>query len=145
MKLATKESLGDADQLLRTPELEDATVDEHADAIGERRGVLEVVGDEERRHPQLSQELVQLRAHGAARVRVERRQRLVEEEDVRLARERASKCDALALAAGELGHARARELDDSQPLEQLRHCCVGRVRRTRRSRRTSRWGNSAYS
>ena len=83
-------------------DLPQAAVDQHADAVGERGRVLEVVCDEQGRQRELTQEVVQLGAHGAARVRVERRHRLVEEEDTRLTRQRAGQRDSLLLAARQL-------------------------------------------
>src|SRR6185295_6112915 len=52
-------------------------------------------------------------------VRVERGQRLVEEEHARVAGERAGQGHPLALAAGELTRPYARELRDPKALEQL--------------------------
>ena len=52
------------DQLLRRRELPELAVDDHADLVGERGGVLVVVGDEQRRQPELAQELLELAAHG---------------------------------------------------------------------------------
>ena len=49
MKLATKASLGRGDELAGRADLEDPSVGDHADAVGERGGVLEVVRDEDRR------------------------------------------------------------------------------------------------
>ena len=50
---------------------------------------------------ELGEQVLQLAAHDAARVRVQRRQRLVEQQHRRVARERARERDALALAAGQ--------------------------------------------
>ena len=94
-------------------------VDDHADPVGERGRVLVVVRDEQRRQPELAQQLLQLAAHGDLRVRVERRERLVEEQHARVARERAGERDPLALAAGELGRPRLGEMRDPEPLEVL--------------------------
>ncbi len=53
-----------------------------------------------------------------ARVRIERRERLVEQQDLRVACERSRERDALALAARELSRARAGEVGDPEPLHQ---------------------------
>ena len=107
------------DELARALRAGAASVDEHADLVGERSGVLEVVGDEDRRQRELAQQLLQLGAHGALRVRVERRERLVEQDHARAARERARKRDALALAAGERRRPRVGQVRDAEALEVL--------------------------
>ena len=61
---------------------------------------------------------MQLGPDHPARVRVERRHRLVEEEHARRARERPRERNALPLAAGELRRPRAGEVLDPQPPEQ---------------------------
>ena len=52
--------------------------------------------------PSPREQVVELGADVGLRVRVERGERLVEEQHVRVARERAGERDPLALAAGEL-------------------------------------------
>ena len=105
---ATNASAGPVDELARGRELAERAVDDHADLVGERGRVLEVVRDEDRRQRELAQQLLQLGAHRALRVRVERGERLVEQEHARVAGERARERDALALAAGERGRAARR-------------------------------------
>ena len=107
------------DELRRRRELAERAVDDHADLVRERRGVLVVVRDEERGEGELAQELVQLASHLRLRVRVECRQRLVEEQDGRLPRKSARECDALALTAGERAGPRVGDVRDAEPLEQL--------------------------
>ena len=119
MKLATNASAGAASSSPRRPELEDPAVDDDADAVGQRGRVLEVVRDEQRRQPQLGQQLGELAADDVARVRVERRERLVEQEHRRVARERPRERDPLPLAAGEVARPRLREVRDPEALEQL--------------------------
>ena len=114
------------DEVGGTPLLHDATVDDHADPVGQRGCVLEVVRDEDRREPELAQQLVQLGAHRGLRVCVERGQRLVEQQRLRPAGKRAGKRDALPLAAGQLPHPGAGERRDPEPLEQLRDRCASR-------------------
>ena len=93
---------GRGDELRGGAALEDRAVDDHADLIGERGGVLEVVGDEDGRQRELAEQLVELDPHRRLGVRVESRQRLVEQQDARLERERPRERDPLALAAREL-------------------------------------------
>ena len=102
MKLATNGSAGDATSSAARAALEDPAVDDHADLVGERGGVLEVVGDEDGRQRELAEQLVELDPHRRLRVRIERRQRLVEQQDARLERERPRERDPLALAARQL-------------------------------------------
>ena len=90
------------DELAGLPTWSSLPVDEDADAVGEHGGVLEVVRDEEDRQVEVVERAPELGADSRPRVRVERGHRLVEEEDVRVARERARQPDALALPAGEL-------------------------------------------
>ena len=72
----------------------------------ERRSVLEVVRHEERRETELVEELAQVRPDPGTRMRVERRERLVEEEQRGVACESARQRDPLALTARELRDAR---------------------------------------
>ena len=53
------------DEVARRPLLHDLPLDDDADPVGERRRVLEVVGDEHRRQPELAEELAELGADGA--------------------------------------------------------------------------------
>ena len=132
------------DELGRRAELQDRAVRDDADAVRERRGVLEVVRDEDRRQAEAVEELAELGADARTRVRVERRERLVEEKDRRIARERASERDPLALPARELVDARLREVGDPEALEQRRDVATRRAP-NRTLRATSRCGKSAYS
>ena len=61
---------------------------------------------------------MQLGPHLPARVRIERGHRLVEQEHLRPASERARERDALALTAGQLGRLRLGEVLDLQPPQQ---------------------------
>ena len=110
---------GLVDELDRRGDLEQLAAVEDADAAGERGRVLEVVRDDDRRQRQLAQHLLQLDPHGRPRVGVERGQRLVEEQGLGVARERAREADALALPARQLSGADLREVRDPQALEQL--------------------------
>ena len=83
-------------------QLDDAPEVHHRDAVAERPGQPDVVGDQEQRQAaraaQAEQQVQHLRAHGD----VERRDGLVAHEPGRLGRERAGDRDALALAARQL-------------------------------------------
>ena len=81
-------------------------------------GILEVVRDEHGRQAELLEQLTEIRAHAGARVSVERRERLVEQEQGGVARKGARERDALTFASGELRDAGARELGDAEALEQ---------------------------
>ncbi len=107
------------DELGRRRELAQPARGDDADPVGERGGILEVVGDEQRGQVEPAEELLELRAHLGLRVRVERRERLVQEEHLRLPRERAREGDALALASREAAGALVGEVGEPEALEQL--------------------------
>ena len=134
-----------AQEVVGRRDLAQPPVDDHADAVGERGRVAEVVGHDDRREPQLGEQVLEVGAHARARVRVERRQRLVEQQDAGVARERAGERDALALAARDVPGLLVREVGDAEALEQPVDARSPRPRRRRRSRRTVMCGNSAYS
>ena len=116
-------------ELGRRRELAQASVDEHADLVRERRRVLVVVRDEQRGEGEVAQQLVQLAAHLRLRMRVERSERLVEQQHRRVPREGPGERDALTLAAGELSGTRVCEVRDPEPLEQVADGAgVGHVR-----------------
>ena len=94
----------------------------HADAVGDLAHDAEVVGDEQHRHVepalQLGEQLQDLRLHR----HVERRRRLVGDEEVGLVGERHGDHHALALAAGELvriGAEPAFRVADADEVEKL--------------------------
>ena len=84
----------------------------------EGRGVLEVVSDDDRRQAQIFEELAKLGADAGSRVRVQRGERLVQEEHGGVAGQRAGQRDALALASRELADASPCEVGDSEAFEQ---------------------------
>ena len=88
-------------QLVRLAGLVQAAVEDDADAVGERAGVEEVVGDDQRGDRDPGEDVGELFANGRSRVGVERRQRLVEQQHGRVAGERAGDGHPLALAAGQ--------------------------------------------
>ena len=106
-------------QLVRRPDLEQAPFVQHADPVGDLERLFLVVRDEDRGDPQLALDAVDGAPQIDADLRVERAERLVEQQDLGAVRERAGERDALLLAAGELaGHARP-EPGEVDELEQL--------------------------
>ena len=90
------------DQLGGRPDLDEPALVEHADPVGERSGVLVVVRDERASAARCARRCARSSARTCAlRLGIERAERLVEEEDRGLARERARERDALPLAARE--------------------------------------------
>src|SRR5438093_1752457 len=107
------------EDLLRRADLLDAPVVHDDDAVSDLEGLLLVMRDEHTGHVQLVVEPPEPLAELLAHPGVERSERLVEEEHLRLGGERACERDALALAAGKLRRPRALvplELDQSQQL-----------------------------
>jgi hypothetical protein len=78
---------------------------QHRDAVGERHGLDLIVGHVHDGGAEALVQLLDLHAHLATQLRVEIRQRLVEEEHLRPAHDGAAHGDALTLAAGELARA----------------------------------------
>ena len=109
------------DELGGRPDLEQASLEHDADAIGERGCVFEVVSYEQGRQPELADQLAELDPDGGTGVGIERRERLVEEQHARFAGERPREADPLALAAGEGCRSRLGQMLDAQAPEQLRH------------------------
>ena len=72
--------------------------------------------DVDRRRADAALEPLELVARGGAQLRVEVGERLVEQEHVRLAHERARERDALALAAGQLARLAVEQVADLQQL-----------------------------
>ena len=93
---------GSAVDVLRRPDLlHDALVhDQHP--VAHRERLVLVVGDEDRRQPEPVLEVLHPRPRALAQLRVEVRERLVEQQHRRRVDERPRQRDALLLAAGEL-------------------------------------------
>src|SRR5205814_6451387 len=72
------------------------------DLVGQRDGLLEIVGDEEDGLARGTPQREELVLHEIARLYVERAERLVHEEHARVGHERLRELRALAHAAGEL-------------------------------------------
>ena len=78
----------------------------------------------ERRDPELELDAPDLLAQLDAHLRVERRERLVEQQHTRLDRERARERDALLHAARELVRVAVAGVAEADELEQLAHALV---------------------
>ena len=89
-------------QLARRARLLDPALVHHDDLLGDLHRLLLVVRDEDRRHVDLVVQAAQPLAQLAAHLRVERAERLVEQQHLRLHGERAGERHALQLAAREL-------------------------------------------
>ena len=88
--------------LHRRADLLDHAVVHDDDAVGHRERLFLVVRDHDRRHAERSLQRADLLAQAHALERIERRQRLVEQQQAGRRRERARERDALLLAAREL-------------------------------------------
>ena len=119
MKSATNADAGSAASRAAVAALDDPAAVDHRDLVAEQRRLREVVRDEQRGHARVAQHARQLAPRRRARARVERRQRLVEQQRPRAARERPRQRDPLALAARERARARVGQRADPEALEQL--------------------------
>ena len=93
------------------------TVREDEHPVGERDRLVDVVRDEQRRGMIAVAQLPQQRVHAEARERVERAERLVEQQQPRLADERAGERDALGLAARQRARPRVGAARDADLVE----------------------------
>ena len=87
----------------------------HGDAVAHRQRLVLVVGDVDERDPERLLDALELDLQVHAQARVERAERLVEQQHRRLEHERARQRDALLLAAGELRRAPVRRSPPSAP------------------------------
>ena len=111
--------------LARRADLLDPAAGQDGDPVGDRQRLLLVVRDVEGRDPELELNTADLLAQLHAHLRIERRQRLVEQQHPRLDREGACERDALLHAAGELMRIAVAGVPETDQLEQL----ADRVRR----------------
>ena len=103
----------------RRRDLLDAALVHDDDAVGDRQRLGLVVRDHDEGGAELRLQPLQLDLHLLAQMRVERRQRLVEQQHARLADDGAGERHALALAAGQLRHARAESCRRGRPCRAL--------------------------
>ncbi len=138
-------------ELARRAHLLDHALVEHGQPIGDRHRLLLVVRDEDRGEPEPALQPFQLEAGRRAQLRVEVRQRLVEQQNARLDRERARDRDPLLLSARQLaGPAVGRSRRGSRARasrararEPVRAASAAPRARRRRSPATVRCGQSA--
>jgi hypothetical protein len=137
-------------ELVRRALLRDASAFHHDDAIGDGERFLLVVRDVDDGERERLLQLADLLPHAAAQLRVEVRQRLVEEQHRRLEHERARDRDALLLAARELGGQSRLEPREAEHRElRVRELLRLRLVHAHRHRAVSTFpaimcGNSAY-
>jgi hypothetical protein len=150
-KSATKAVAGSAVDLLRRADLLDHAVVHHHDAVGHGQRLFLVVrhhdgGDAERR----CSALISWRRR-SAHLGIERRQRLVEQQQAGRRRQRARQRHALLLAAGELGRIlracigqadHRQQLADARLAIARRASAGGSPARSRRCRPRSGWGTA---
>jgi hypothetical protein len=98
-KPGDEQALRPAVEVVRRADLLDAAAPQADDAVGHRRRLDLVVGDEDRRNAELFQQRFDLGPHGQPLCRIEIGKRLVEEQQLRLLHHRAGECDPLQLAA----------------------------------------------
>ena len=108
MNDATNGSLGSATSSAGVPVWRSSPSTITPTLVGERRGVLEVVRDEQHRHVEAGEQLCSSARTAAFVWASSADERLVEEQHLRVAGERARERDALALAAGEVVRAARR-------------------------------------
>src|SRR5213594_2984230 len=137
--------------LLRAPDLLDPAAPHHRDAVGDRERLFLVVGDVERRDPEVLLDLADLAAETKPDLRVERREGLVEEENLRAPGECPGERDPLLLAARELVRVPALEAAEARQGDHLGDALVDLDAGHRATRRpkamfsaTVMVGNSAY-
>src|SRR2546428_519976 len=106
--------------LLWAPDLLDPAVPHHRDAVGDRERLLLIVGDVEGRDPEVLLDPADLAAKTEPDLRVERRERLVEEEGLRAAGERAGERDPPLPAPPEPGPVAAPRTTQAPPRDPLR-------------------------
>ena len=92
----------------------------HQHAVGELGGLLDVVGDEDDRAGARGERMHQFPAQPQAGLVVQRRERLVHQQDVRVTRQRAGQFHPLAHPAGKLVRVVAGEVLQTDQGQQLR-------------------------
>ena len=110
--------------LLRGPELHDPAAVHDGEPVRHLEGLLLVVGDEDEGDADLLLQRGQLGSQRVPQLRVERAQRLVQQQHRRLEDQRPRQGDALLLPAGHLVGAAAGVLGEPHQLERLGHARV---------------------
>ena len=116
---ATNRRLRAVVQLGRRGDLLETPGRHHADPVAHRERLLLVVGDEQGRDPDHDLDPADLLTQLAADLRVERRQRLVEEQDAGLDRERRARSATAAAAARHLVRVAVRLRAEADEVERL--------------------------
>ncbi|MPM84688.1 hypothetical protein SDC9_131761 [bioreactor metagenome] len=112
------------EHLLRSADLLDITVFHNDDAVAQRHGLGLVMGNIHKRGVDVLAQLDQLSTHLIAQLCVEVAQRLVHEEDLRMANNCAADGDTLALTAGERLGLSLQILGDTENLRRFLHLLV---------------------
>ena len=90
--------------LLRRADLDDVASRHDGDPVRHHHGLLAIVGDMDRSNADLLLDRLDLMAHGRPDARIEVGERLIEQQNARIDRERPAERHPLALTAGELCH-----------------------------------------
>ena len=119
MKSATKLLAGAAASSLAVPRWGMLAPVDDGDLVAEQGRLVEVVGHDDRWDLAVVEHPLDRPTGAGSGPRVERRKRLVEQQHVRIARQRPGERDALALAAGVRAGTHIGQVGDVEPLEQL--------------------------
>ena len=119
-----KERRGAVVERLRRVNLLEHALAEHRDAVSHRHRFSLVVRDIDRRYTEAPLEARDLRAQLDTELRIEVRERLVHQEDLRLAHDRSPDSDPLTLPAGELGRLLGEKAGEVKHLRRLAHARV---------------------
>ena len=113
--------------LLRSADLLDSALIHHDDLVGHGQRFLLIVRDHDGGHAEPLLQRADLAAQAQAFQRIERGQRLVQQQEPRRSRQGAGQRDALLLAAGELPGILRPRIGQSDELEQLGDAALDRV------------------
>ena len=103
---------------LGVADLQNMTIPHDDDGVAHGQGFFLIVGHIDERDPQLLLHALQFQLHFLAQFQVQRAQRLVQQQNLRLVHQRPSDSDTLLLAAGKLIHA---ALAIALQVDQLQH------------------------
>ena len=117
---------GFSKQIARRGGLLDAALVHHDDEVGQREGLVLAVRDMDEGDVELPLEAAKLGPHPHPQEWVERRQRLVEQKNLRIGDQRARERDALLLAAGQLRRHALRIWRHGDELEELHRLLASR-------------------